>query len=205
MQTSVFGDDNQLLPYDGELIYLPGIMGFKESKELLDTLAQLPSWQNDVINIFGKRIVTKREVAWWGDKPYPYTYSNTQKVAAPWPEDLERIKSIIEKASRERFNSCLGNLYENGDVGMSWHSDDEQELESEGTIASYSLGAPRKFVFKHKHTKEKLELVLEHDSLLLMKGKTQMFWQHALPKSKKVKSLRINLTFRQMKPLLQST
>lgn len=205
MQTSVFGDNEQLLPYDGKLIYIPSISIIEETNQYLDNLMNNDSWRNDVVSMYGKKIVTNRKVAWWGDKPYPYTYSNNQKVADTWPDEVKRIKSRIEKAANEKFNSCLGNLYLDGDIGMSWHSDDEPELQKEGTIASYSLGAPRKFVFRHKQTKLKVEMVLQHGSLLLMKGRTQEYWQHALPKSKKVKTPRINLTFRQMKPLLQAT
>ncbi len=205
MQTSVFRDNEQLLPYDGELIYIPSICAVEETNQYLAWLMLNGSWKNDVVSMYGKKIQTSRKVAWWGDKPYPYTYSNIQKVAEEWPDEVRGIKSRIEEAANESFNSCLGNLYMDGDVGMSWHSDDEPELKNQGVIASYSLGATRKFVFRHKQSREKVEIILQHGSLLLMKGSTQEYWQHALPKSKKVKTPRINLTFRQMKPLFQST
>jgi len=82
--------------------------------------------------------------------------------------------------------------------GLGWHSDDESELGEHAAIASVSLGAERRFDLRHKGTKEKISLFLEHGSLLLMRGTTQEHWQHQAPKSLKVAGPRINLTFRKM-------
>src|SRR5690606_857075 len=142
------------------------------------------------------RIITKRKVAWYGDKPYEYTYSNTTKHARYWTADLLELKKLIETETGERFNSCLLNLYHNGDEGMAWHSDGEDDLRKNGAIGSLSFGAERKFAFKHKETKEKVEFVLEHGSLLVMKDTTQSHWLPRLPPTKKITTPRVNLTFR---------
>ncbi|MGC1927444.1 MAG: alpha-ketoglutarate-dependent dioxygenase AlkB [Candidatus Nitrosopolaris sp.] len=105
---------------------------------------------------------------------------------------------MVEKLTETKFNSCLLNLYHNGSEGIAWHSDDEKSLEKNSTIASLSLGAERKFSFKHKQTKQTISLVLEHGSLLIMEDATQTYWLHSLPKSKKITGPRINLTFRTM-------
>lgn len=114
----------------------------------------------------------------------------------PWTKELVELKQMIEDKTGEKFNSCLLNLYYNGDEGMSWHSDAEKELKKYGTIGSLSLGAERKFTFKHKETKETISLILENGSLLLMKGHTQTSWLHRLPPTKLISTPRINLTFR---------
>lgn len=154
------------------------------------------AWQHDEAIIFGKKIITKRKVAWYGDEQYSYTYSKVTKTALPWTTELLELKALAEKESGESYNSCLLNLYHDGDEGMAWHSDGEKDLQKNGAIASISLGAERKFAFKHKETGEKVEIQLEHGSLLVMKDQTQQHWLHRLPPSKKIKSLRINLTFR---------
>jgi len=118
------------------------------------------------------------------------------KYALPWTKELLELKALIEKETQEKFNSCLLNLYHNGEEGMAWHSDGESDLKKGAAIGSLSFGAERKFVFKHKKSKEKVELYLEHGSLLIMKGTTQKYWLHRLPPSKKITSPRINLTFR---------
>ncbi len=146
--------------------------------------------------MFGKRLVTKRKVAWYGDSPFSYTYSNIAKEALPWTPALLRLKQVAQHTTGESFNSCLLNLYHNGEEGMSWHSDDEPMMKKHAPIASISLGAARKFSFKHKATKETVSIWLEHGSLLLMKEEVQSHWLHSLPKTKKVMQPRINLTFR---------
>lgn len=185
-----------LLPYDGETLYFGTIIEIEKATEYFNVLLNDIEWKNDEAKIFGKHFITKRKAAWYGDKPFEYTYSNTTKRALPWTPELLKIKKRAENISGTKFNSCLLNLYHSGDEGMSWHSDDEKILGKNTTIASVSLGAERKFAFKHKITKETIAINLENGSLLVMKGQTQSNWLHSLPKTKKIQHARINLTFR---------
>lgn len=191
-----FDPDQNLLPYDGKVNYYGKVFNTEQADQFFQRLWNDVIWENDKALIFGKEIITKRKVAWYGDKPYSYTYSKYTKKALPWNENLLKMKSQIEKASGNTFNSCLLNLYHDGSEGMAWHSDGEKDLEKNGAIASISLGAARKFAFKHKQTKEKIDVILENGSLLMMRGETQSHWLHRLPPTKKVSSPRINLTFR---------
>ena len=186
------------LPYDGIVNYYEKIFDMDLSDIFFDTLLKNIEWKNDEAIIYGKHIITKRKVAWYGEKPYEYKYSNITKTALLWTPELIEIKIVIETISGEHFNSCLLNLYHNGDEGMAWHSDGEKDLKKDGAIASISFGAERKFSFKHKETKETVSLLLEHGSLLMMAGTTQSHWQHRLPPTKRVFTPRINLTFRQI-------
>jgi alkylated DNA repair dioxygenase AlkB len=155
-------------------------------------------WKNDQAMVYGKLIITKRKVAWYGDMNFEYTYSNITRQALPWTGDLLQLKSITEEKTNEKFNSCLLNLYHNGDEGMAWHSDAEKDLKKNGAIASLSFGAERKFAFKHKKTKQVVSLTLQHGSLLVMKDTTQTNWLHRLPPTKLISAPRGNLTFRQI-------
>lgn len=184
------------LPYDGTVNYHGKLLAKAQADFYLNRLLATIEWRNDEAIIFGKRIITKRKVAWYGEKPFEYTYSNTTKYASSWTKELLELKTLIEKETGERFNSCLLNLYHNGDEGMAWHSDGEADLKKDGAIGSLSFGAERKFAFKHKASKTKVELVLEHGSLLVMKDTTQTHWLHRLPPTKKVAAPRVNLTFR---------
>lgn len=182
------------LPYDGTVNYFGNIIANPDSyfQKLLDEV----SWQHDQAMIFGKLVTTKRKVAWYGDDAFSYKYSGIEKVASPWNTTLLDLKKIVEANSGETFNSCLLNLYHDGNEGMAWHSDGEKYLKKNGAIASVSFGAERKFSFKHKITKEKIDLFLEDGSLLIMKDETQTYWLHRLPPSRTVCTPRINLTFR---------
>lgn len=184
------------LPQDGTVNYYGRLFDPKEADHYFDKLLNSIDWRNDEAVIFGKKIITKRKVAWYGEKPFEYTYSNTTKYALPWTKELLELKNIVEKETGETFNSCLLNLYHSGEEGMAWHSDGETDLKKNGAIGSLSFGAERKFAFKHKQTKEKIELILEQGSLLLMKDTTQTFWLHRLPPTKLITTPRINLTFR---------
>ncbi|WP_194767721.1 alpha-ketoglutarate-dependent dioxygenase AlkB family protein [Tamlana sp. I1] len=185
-----------ILPFDGEVNYYGPVMNLEKSQHYFEQLLHDIQWENDKAIIFGKLIVTKRKVAWYGDKPFDYTYSKTTKSALPWTPELLELKALIEHKTGETFNSCLLNLYHSGAEGMAWHSDGEKDLKKNGAIASLSFGAERKFMFKHKEIKQTVSVILEKGSLLVMKGSTQTNWLHRLPPTKKVISPRINLTFR---------
>lgn len=187
-----------LLPKDGTVLYWGDFLSLPQADHYFEKLLTTIEWRHDEVIIFGKRIITARKVAWYGSEAFPYTYSHQTKTALAWTHELQELKALIEQKTGESFNACLLNLYHNGNEGMGWHSDDERELKKNGAIASLSLGATRKFSFRHKDTKETHSLLLENGSLLVMEGTTQTYWQHALPKTKKVVSPRINLTFRTM-------
>lgn len=185
-----------LLPLDGTVNYYGKIISTTHSNYYFEKLLNTIIWENDKVIIFGKTIITKRKVAWYADTDFEYRYSNCIKKAFVWTKELADLKAIVEKISGESYNSCLLNLYHTGEEGMSWHSDNEKELKKNGAIASLSFGVARKFLFKHKQTKQIVHTFLEHGSLLIMKETTQTHWQHKLPTSTKVKTPRINLTFR---------
>ena len=187
---------SNILDNDGLVNYYGKILAYQEANQYLDLLMQNILWKNDEVILFGKHIVTKRKTAWYGDSDYLYTYSNITKQALPWTKELSDLKQMVEEFAGVKFNSCLLNLYHNGNEGMGWHSDDEKSLGKDNTIASLSFGAERKFLLKHKQTKQIISLVLEHGSLLIMKDATQRNWLHSLPKSKNIVQPRINLTFR---------
>jgi alkylated DNA repair dioxygenase AlkB len=194
------GDIEQnLLPYDGIVYYYGTIFSEKEVDNFTKILLKDIEWKNDEAIIFGKHIITKRKVAWYANEGLSYTYSNTTKQALPFTAALLELKKIVEYKTGFQFNSCLLNLYHNGNEGMAWHSDDEKELVKDGCIASLSFGAERKFMLKHKKTKQTISILLENGSLLTMKDNTQTNWLHQLPKALKIKTARINLTFRMMK------
>lgn len=188
--------ERNLLPQDGIVHYYGPIFSPEVSVQFYQQLMEDIAWEADKAIIMGKEITTKRKVAWYAEEPFSYTYSRVTKTALPFTPLLREIKEKAEQVSEETFNACLLNLYHNGDEGMAWHSDGEKDLKKNGAIASISFGADRKFSFKHKTSKEKVDIWLENGSLLIMKDTTQSYWLHRLPPTKKVHHPRINLTFR---------
>jgi alkylated DNA repair dioxygenase AlkB len=185
-----------LLPRDGVAEYLGKICSPEESPTLFDDLLATSPWQPDEVVLFGRKRILSRKVAWMGDAGFTYSYSGTSKTASPLTSALLLIKKRVEQQCAHRFNSCLMNLYHDGSEGMGWHSDDEKTLGRNPVIASVSFGAERVFKLKHRESKEIVSVLLENGSLLVMKGATQHHWVHAMPKTKKITTPRINLTFR---------
>lgn len=199
MQAPLFESDptvHNLLNKDGCVLYYPATFNPIDCSAMFTSLMGSLDWRVDQLLMFGKLITTKRKVAWVGDEGCSYTYSGVKKEPQPWTPELLLIKSKVEEISQWKFNSCLLNLYHDGSEGMGWHSDDEPELVQAAPIASLSLGAARKFSFKHKADKTNASLMLENGSLLLMQAPTQFFWNHSLVKTTRPTGPRINLTFR---------
>jgi len=188
----------QLLPFDGEAAYYGPVMGRSDADGYYERLFNDIAWKNDEAKIFGKHFITKRKASWYGDTEYDYTYSNVTKRASIWTPDLLKLKNLVEALSETSYNSCLLNLYHDGSEGMAWHSDGEKTLAADWPIASLSFGAERKFSFKHKASNLKVDILLAHGSLLVMKGTCQNHWLHRLAPTKKVTRPRVNLTFRKI-------
>ena len=192
---------DNLLPCDGKVNDL-GIVIDYPSALYYALLTTLP-WQSDIVTLFGKTHITTRQIVWMGDSDASYQYSGHTRQAIAWTDSVFHVKHHIEEqllkiGIHANFNSCLLNYYPSGDEGMGYHADDEKELGNQPIIASLSLGATRKFVFKHKKTQDKIELYLESGQLIVMHGDTQEYWKHTITKTKTVNEGRISLTFRQM-------
>jgi alkylated DNA repair dioxygenase AlkB len=187
-----------ILAKDGRAEYINHFYDAEVSDSLFTNVLGSLTWESDQIFMFGRLVTTARKVAWVGDPDCLYTYSGVQKIPQVWTKELLQMKHKLEQLTGHTYNSCLLNLYHTGDEGMGWHSDNEKELDSTTPIASVSLGARRKFAFRHKQDKTTSSIFLEHGSLLIMHPPIQEHWYHSLLKTKTITSPRINLTFRKI-------
>jgi len=185
-----------LLPFDGDVYYHPADSYALPQRQWFEILSQSIEWSHDTVQMFGKTLTLNRKSAWYGDSGAAYSYSGIRREPLPWTSELFQLKCISEEISKTSFNSVLCNYYHDGNDGMGWHADNERELGIEPIIASISFGSERIFSFTHRLTKQRINILLEHGSMLIMRGQTQHAWHHALPKTKKVHEPRINLTFR---------
>lgn len=192
---------DNLLPYEGNVNDFGVVV--ENCDTLYDRLLNELPWQSDIVTLFGRTHITTRQIVWMGESNTTYHYSGQSRHAIPWIDSMFHVKQYIEQQLLSigidtTFNSCLLNYYPSGTDGMGYHADDEKELGAQPVIASLSLGATRKFVFKHKKTQDKVELHLESGQLVVMHGDTQKFWKHTITKTKTVATGRISLTFRQI-------
>jgi alkylated DNA repair dioxygenase AlkB len=185
---------------DAAIILYDYFFSKKESEQLYKNLLEKIQWRQDKIKIFGKLLDQPRLTAFYGDKLKPYSYSGIVMNPIEWNEDLLFIKEKIEAVTKDKFTSVLLNYYRDGKDSMGWHADDEKELGQNPVIASVSFGETRMFQMKHRTRKDvdKLNIPLTDGSFLLMKGTTQHFWLHQIPKTTRPLKSRINLTFRKI-------
>ncbi|ALU44312.1 alpha-ketoglutarate-dependent dioxygenase AlkB family protein [Pseudoalteromonas rubra] len=176
--------------------YQPACLSFEKSLALYTHLASSLDWQQPTITLFGRTTPIPRLQCFIADKSVSYGYSGTLLENTPWPDVLSAMRSRLSRQFGHDFNALLVNWYRDGQDSMGWHSDDEAELGLNPTIFSMSLGATRNFKIRHKQTQETLTLPLPTGSGLLMTGRSQHDYQHALPKQARVTQGRINLTFR---------
>jgi alkylated DNA repair dioxygenase AlkB len=195
MHLDVFDSPN-LAPMDGELYWLRQFYGSVDADQYFQQLQQSLNWHQEQLFIYGRWLIVPRLMAWYGDAHYRYSGVDHQPQA--WTSVLAELRLAVEAACGQRFNSVLANLYRDGCDSMGCHADDEKELGRNPLIASLSFGDSRLLRFKHLETAQKLDIELGHGDLLVMAGALQHHWRHELPKTRKLKQPRINLTFRQI-------
>ncbi len=186
----------QLPMADAEVVLYKGVFSIERQGRLFQSLLHDVPWQQHVLKVYGRSIAAPRLSAWYGDPGASYSYSGVRLEPLSWTPSLLEIKSVVEALAATTFNSALLNLYRDGRDSVGWHSDAEPELGRNPVIASLSLGAVRRFMFRHKKRAMRISLDLEPGSVLLMRGPTQHYWRHQLPKTRKLVGKRINLTFR---------
>lgn len=182
---------------DADISYYPNFFETDKADAIYYELLNKTPWQQDNITVYGKNHLQPRLTALYGNEGKPYSYSNIKMQPHHWTLLLQKIKFHIESQIATNFTTVLLNLYRNGNDSNGWHADNEKELGHNPVIASVSFGAERVFQLKHNTDKSlKKSIILEHGSLLIMKGTTQHFWKHQIPKTAKKVAPRINLTFR---------
>ncbi|NOZ53856.1 MAG: alpha-ketoglutarate-dependent dioxygenase AlkB [Gammaproteobacteria bacterium] len=189
---------NPLIDNDGQLYLYDDFINKKQSDTLFGKLIEELQWSSETIKIYGKIITVPRLVCWYGNEGAVYSYSGIKHLPLAWTSTLQHLKHSIEQHTQQKFNSVLANLYRNETDSMGWHADKEKELGKNPYIASLSLGEQRRFNIRHNKTQKVHNILLRHGSLLVMAGSFQHHWQHCIPKSRKPKKTRINLTFRQI-------
>lgn len=193
----MFAAENLDLP-DAQLQFWPQALNAAAAEEAFAALQDEIAWRQESIHIFGRWVKQPRLSAWYGDPQAVYRYSGRRFMPLPWTPMLATLRQRAESLTGARFNSVLANLYRDGDDAMGWHADDEPELGAQPVIASLSLGATRSFRLRHRQREDLgvQRLPLTDGSLLCMTGPTQQHWQHAIPRERRVRTPRINLTFR---------
>lgn len=193
------GPGRRIAAPDADLMLWPRLLTPAEAEGLFATLRREIAWRQHRVRIGAREWPSPRLSAWHGDPGARYRYSGLSLDPLPWTPGTTRARAVVQAVAGCVFNAVLLNLYRDGNDGMGWHADDEPELGPEPVIASLSLGAPRRFVLRHRRAAvPRLDLELGSGALLVMRGPTQRFWRHGVPKTRRAVGERINLTFRRV-------
>ncbi len=195
---SLFPFSGELLPSDGSAVLFPDFLCESDADKYFSGLHNNTPWEQNFIRLFGKEVSEPRLSTWHAEADLPYTYSGVPRTPHPWKEPLSSLRTACEAHTGQSFNGALLNLYRTGLDAMGWHSDDEAVNGPNPVIASISLGAERRFDFRHKQSREMISVVLPHGSLLVMSGACQTFWLHRIAKTTRQTEPRINVTFRRL-------
>ncbi len=187
------------MPFDGELMLFSGFYPEEQADRFFSALLDQIDWRQERLFIYGRWRDVPRLMAWYGDAGAHYRYSGVDHDPLPWLPMLSRLKRDLEQQCQHSFNSMMANLYRHGQDSMGCHADNEKELGQNPVIASLSLGETRLLRFRHGQSGQKQDVELNNGDLLVMAGATQHHWRHELPKTRKVKKARINLTFRNIR------
>lgn len=200
MQSSLFSRPSEnLLPFQGEMLLFPDFFPQELADFYLGKLQSDLEWRQEPIWMFGKKVMQPRLTALYGDPAMPYGYSGIQMTPLSFTPELAEIHRKIQDFAQCEFTHVLCNYYRDGNDSMGWHRDNERVLGENPTIASVTFGAKRAFQTRpYTGKKPKIDIYLTHGSLLLMKGESQQYWEHQLPKTSKTNQPRINLTFRKL-------
>ena len=199
-QGDLFADGPEHLDLpDADVTVVRGALAPDVTAPVLAALCDQVAWRHDTLRMYGRDVPIPRLQAWYGDPETDYTYSGLLLVPEAWIPPLLALRTVVEHFADHSFDSVLCNRYRDGADGLSWHADDEPELGPEPVIASVSLGAPRVFALRRRDDHaERHDVVLGDGDVLVMRGRTQACWEHAVPKTRRPVGERVNCTFRRI-------
>ncbi|MFN2461989.1 MAG: alpha-ketoglutarate-dependent dioxygenase AlkB [Candidatus Velthaea sp.] len=174
----------------GDVRYVPEFLDPTLGSALVADLQACTAWRADSRMMYGRRVLVPRQTAARG-----------AKMSQDWTPLLGRVRALVEAQTATHFDYVFLNRYRNGNDSVAWHNDDDAEEDPRRVIASLSLGATRTFELRPKRSSglnhRKISLEVAHGDLIVMRGDTQLNWEHCIPKEPRIAAERVNITFRQ--------
>jgi alkylated DNA repair dioxygenase AlkB len=135
-----------------------------------DLVARMP-WRQRRVPMYGRTVDEPRLSSWWtvGDG------------AAPLPL-LEDLRGALSARYGVEFDSIGCNLYRDGNDSVAWHGDRLPAHVPVPIVAIVSFGSPRPFQLRPRGEGLAHTFLLGRGDLLVMGGRCQQRWEHAVPK-----------------------
>ncbi|MBV9439482.1 MAG: alpha-ketoglutarate-dependent dioxygenase AlkB [Candidatus Eremiobacteraeota bacterium] len=180
----------RLIAERGDVTYLPEFIDRGTADALVAELDRDTQWRADSRMMYGKRVAVPRLTAGRGDR-----------MPQPWTPVLDEVRRRVEAHTRTWYDYCFLNRYRDGRDAVAWHGDHDGERDARLIVASLSLGATRTFQLRPKKgsgvRSAPVPVEVAHGDLVVMRGDTQLYWEHRVPRDARVADVRLNVTFRQ--------
>lgn len=170
---------------DSSIVYYPALLDAAASSALFAHLEKTLAWSQETMWMYDHEVAVPRLLARFAQDE-------------PLPEDLVRVKALVETTIGARFNAVSVQYYRDGNDSVAWHSDHTEDLVDRAYVALVSLGAVREMQIRRKvRTRRPFSIDLEPGSLLVMGGLAQEQWEHHIPKVARPIAPRISIALRQ--------
>lgn len=174
----------------GDVTYVPEFLDRALADALVRELSADTQWRADTREMYGKRVLVPRETAGRGEK-----------MPQPWTPALTTVRRMIERHTGTTYDYVFLNRYRDGNDAVAWHGDRDGGRDARLVVASLSLGATRTFQLRPKKDSglrhDPISVDVAHGDLIVMRGDTQLYWDHRVPRDRRVTGERLNVTFRQ--------
>jgi alkylated DNA repair dioxygenase AlkB len=159
-----------------------------DHEALFDELRAHAPWQQRTRRMWDDDVVEPRLVAVWG-------------TGEALPPSLEELRAVLSTRYDVVFDSCLVNLYRDGDDAVAWHADTVRKRMRDPLVATVSLGQRRRFLLRPAAGGPVArEYAPGEGDLLVMGGSCQHDWHHTVPRERRVSGARMSITLRHSRP-----
>ena len=141
----------------------------------------------------------ERSLAWRTETRRMYDHVvATPRLLASVPRDgvVEDMRRVLSARYGEEFVRTTAALYRDGNDSVAWHGDTTARDLERATVATVSLGQPRRFLLRPAAGGASIAYPLGRGDLLVMGGTCQRTWRHAIPKVAHAPGPRIAVMFR---------
>ena len=196
-QDSLFGvADRPRLSFDGlrhepldSRSWIDVVEGWvPDHADLFERLRVEAPWGQRTRTMWENEVLEPRLVAVWKD-------------VAELPPYLEGLRALLSARYAVDIDSCLVNLYRDGNDAVAWHGDTVRKLMPQPHVFTVSLGARRRFLLRRASGGPVVRSYLPGEGdLIVMGGRTQHEWVHTVPRDRRVSGARMSVTFRHSRP-----
>ncbi|MCW2707359.1 MAG: putative alkylated repair protein [Frankiales bacterium] len=150
--------------------------------DLFDQLLAEAPWQQRTRVMWEREVLEPRLTAWFKEG---------------LPASLEQLRLAVSRRYGVEFDSCLVNLYRDGNDAVAWHGDTVRKTLRNPLVVTVSLGASRRFLVRRRGGGPVLkEYAPGQGDLTVMGGAMQHDYEHTVPRQKNASGARMSVTMR---------